>query len=84
MDPIDAYFGKRLKNMAGMHRAPANSKMRLLQAARNMEGPQEEGKVSWNKRYFESNSTYHMFERPEEAAHIYSFQWGMMNLRLIL
>jgi hypothetical protein len=87
MDPIDTYYGKRLKNMGGTHRAPANSKMRLLQAARHIEEAQEdgrEGKVAVNKRYFESNSTYNLFERAEDCAHIYSFQWGMTNLRLIL
>ncbi len=87
MDPIDVYFGRRLKNMSGMYRAPSNAKMRLLQAARHMDGAQEEshqGKVSANKRSFESNSTYSLFNRPEECAHLYSLQWGMISLRLIL
>jgi hypothetical protein len=87
MDPMDDYFHKRLKNMGGMHRAPSNSKMRLLQAARHMNDSQEvvpEGKVFVNKHYFESNSTYNLFERAEEWAHLYSVQWGMTNLRLIL
>jgi hypothetical protein len=87
MDPMDAYFGKRLKNMGGMHGAPSNGKMRLLQAARHMDETLEEepdGRNSVNKRYFESNSTYSLFKRPEECAHLYSFQWGMTNVRLIL
>lgn len=83
---MDDYFGKRLKNMSGLHNAPKSAKTRLLQAARHLDDTQEihEGKTSFNKRFFESNSTYNLFKRPEECANLYSFQWGMVSLRLIL
>jgi hypothetical protein len=73
--------------MASMHRAPSNSKKRLMQAARQLDetsfGPSDR-KTNRFLRFFETTNNYNLYNRPEDCPNLYSFQWGLTNLRFIL